>query len=124
MIVPKPIIKKQTISADVEFEAGDKVRSKTSGNILVVVYVDNNHVALLDHHNWSVVDAVMNVSWKSVVDNQYLRKYILGSDLAKAWYGGHGTLSDLLNEFRFEGSSKLQDAIDDLPTDDNDNNKK
>ena len=113
--MPKPIIKKQTISADVQFEAGDKLRVRSTGSILVVVHVDDNHTALVDHHKWSVQGNTMNVKWFATVDNQDLKRHILGSELAKALYGGQGTVADLVNEFLFEGSATLQDAINDLP---------
>lgn len=114
--MPKPIIKKQTISVDVEFEAGDRLRYRSVGRIYVVVYVDDNHMALVHQHEWFIKDGIVNVTWFSHVDNQDLKKFILGSELAKALYGGQGTIADLVNEFMFDGYLDLEQAIAKLPT--------
>jgi hypothetical protein len=108
--MPKPKIKKQTISVDVQFDPGDRLDDKSSGDTLVVVQLGATKLVLINRQYWVVEGPVHTVPWHN-------NEYILGSDLAKALYGGTGTLQDLLNDYKFTGSIETQKAVNELPSD-------
>jgi hypothetical protein len=117
--MPKPKIKKQIISVDVLFESGDRLKDISNGTIVVLTKLDKSKGVLILGNIWEAASVVLGVTWFTLVENRVSREYILGSDLAKELYGGSASLQDLLDNFKFEGSTEVQEALNELGNDDN-----